>query len=92
MLRFYYVVSFSFGRTPLNDAVENCRFEVIPILLNCGATLGARNDETTAEAMCKAASRGNIQILKAYKLAGASFNQRDIAGRSPLHLVTIKTW
>ncbi|XP_026280451.1 L-asparaginase-like [Frankliniella occidentalis] len=76
-----------FGRTPLLDAVQMDRHEVITALRSCGAHLGASNT-AIGDKICSVAAVGDVKRLKSFRLAGADLGQRDVSGRTPLHVAS----
>ncbi|GAB1862729.1 asparaginase [Camponotus japonicus] len=77
-----------FDRTPLTDAIEYDRHEIIKLLLQCGAHFHG-NALLIGERMCAAASVGNTKRLQSYLLAGADLSQKDVSGRTPLHFAAL---
>ncbi|XP_025073907.1 L-asparaginase isoform X2 [Pogonomyrmex barbatus] len=77
-----------FDRTPLTDAIEYDRHEIIRVLLQCGAHLHGEA-MMIGEKMCAAATIGNTKRLQSYLLAGADLSQKNISGRTPLHFAAL---
>lgn len=77
-----------FDRTPLTDAIEYDRHEIIRVLLQCGAHLHG-DAVRIGERMCSAAITGNTKRLQSYLLAGADLSQKDFSGRTPLHFAAL---
>ncbi|ODN02046.1 L-asparaginase [Orchesella cincta] len=75
------------GFSPLRDAIEFDRHEVINVLRKCGAHLTFEPTALGAE-LCLAASKGSVLRLRSYELAGANLNQEDPCGRTALHAAT----
>lgn len=76
--------NYSRGFSPLRDAIEFDRHEIINTLRQCGAHLTLEPTALGAE-LCLAASKGATLRLRSYELAGANLNQPDPCGRTPLH-------
>jgi lysophospholipase len=72
------------GFSPLRDAIEFDRHEVIHTLRQCGAHLTQDPTALGAE-LCLAASKGSVLRLRSYELAGAHLEQEDPCGRTALH-------
>ncbi|XP_076166065.1 L-asparaginase isoform X2 [Ptiloglossa arizonensis] len=77
-----------FDRTPLTDAIEYDRHEIIGILMQCGAHLHG-SAYAIGEKMCTAASVGNVKRLKSFLLANGDLSQKDSSGRTPMHLAAL---
>ncbi|XP_011861539.1 PREDICTED: L-asparaginase isoform X2 [Vollenhovia emeryi] len=77
-----------FNRTPLTDAIEYDRHEIIRMLLQCGAHLHG-DAVLISERMCSAATAGNTKRLQSYLLAGADLSLKDFSGRTPLHFAAL---
>ncbi|KAI6229582.1 Asparaginase [Aphelenchoides besseyi] len=69
----------------LQAAVRSKNLETIGALRKAGGHLIATNVRIGTE-LCMAASQEDIELLKAWKLAGASLNQSDYGGRTALHV------
>lgn len=76
-----------YGRTPLLEAVQMDRHAVISALRQCGAHLGVANP-ALGEKLCSVAAVGDVKRLESFRLAGADLGQRDLSGRTPLHVVS----
>ncbi|XP_014226538.1 L-asparaginase isoform X1 [Trichogramma pretiosum] len=77
-----------YDHTPLTDAIEFDKHEIIKLLVQCGAHLHERGI-VIGDRMCRAAAVGNINRLRSYHLASADLSQADISGRTPLHLAAM---
>jgi lysophospholipase len=78
-----------FDRTPLIDAVENDRKEVVTLLRRCGAHLNSPAKHV-GQQLCNAAAKGNVVRLQSYTAAGADPNTaKDLYGRTPLHAAAL---
>lgn len=76
-------------RTPLHDAINGDHYQVIRLLVKCGAHLTG-SGRLVGEQLCLAAARGSVVRLQSYKLAGADLSQVDSCGRTALHVVRYK--
>ncbi|KAL4105333.1 hypothetical protein QTP88_020578 [Uroleucon formosanum] len=78
-----------FERTPLIDAVENDRNDVVALLRRCGAHLNSPAKHV-GQQLCNAAAKGNLQRLRSYAAAGADpSSANDLYGRTPLHAAAL---
>ncbi|XP_070521961.1 L-asparaginase 1 isoform X2 [Cardiocondyla obscurior] len=77
-----------FDRTPLTDAIEYDRHEIIRVLVQCGAHLHG-DAVLIGQRMCSAATAGNTKRLQSYLLAGGDLSQKDFSGRTPLHYAAL---
>lgn len=74
-----------YDKTPLMEAINSDRHDIIKVLRNCGAHLTG-SARIIGEELCAAASRGSLRRLQSYYLAGADLNQPDPYGRTALHI------
>lgn len=74
-------------RTPLQDAIENDRHQVVKLLVKCGAHMTG-SARLIGEQLCLAAARGSIVRLQSYQIAGTDLSQTDCSGRTALHVVS----
>ncbi|XP_076283370.1 L-asparaginase 1 [Lasioglossum baleicum] len=77
-----------FDRTPLIDAVEYDHYDIIKVLMQCGAHLHG-SGYLIGEKMCAAAAVGNLKRLKSYDYANADLSQIEFSGRTPLHCAAL---
>lgn len=77
-----------YDKTPLIEAISTDRHEIIKLLRNCGAHLTG-SARIIGEELCTATSRGSLQRIKSYFLAGADLNQPDPCGRTALHIASL---
>lgn len=77
-----------YDRTPLMEAVSHDHHDIIKLLMKCGAhiTGSARG---IGEFLCAASSRGLLERLESYRLAGADLSQPDPTGRTALHVAAL---
>ncbi|XP_076637888.1 L-asparaginase isoform X1 [Colletes latitarsis] len=77
-----------YNRTPLTDAIEYDHHEIIKMLLKYGAHLH-ENAYLIGEKMCAAAAVGNVKRLKSFHFANGNLSEKDLSGRTPLHLAAL---
>lgn len=77
-----------YDRSPLSEAINHDHHEIIKMLLKCGAHVTA-SPRSLGDGLCAAASRGRINKLESYRLAGVDLNQQDMSGRTPLHMAAL---
>lgn len=77
-----------YDRSPLSEAINHDHHEIIKLLLKCGAHLTA-SPRSVGDGLCAAASRGRINKLESYRLAGVDLSQQDMSGRTALHLAAL---
>ncbi|EDV91958.1 L-asparaginase [Drosophila grimshawi] len=77
-----------YDRTPLQEAVSMDSHEIIQLLISCGAHLTG-SSRAVGEQLCAAASRGALQRIQSYQLAGADLSQPDPSGRTALHVAAL---
>lgn len=70
------------GSTPLVIAVENSTPEIVAYLIREGADVNLRPNQATTTA-CKAAIRGDLEIIEILFQAGADFSEKG-GGLTPL--------
>lgn len=70
--------------TPLMSAVLSDQHATIQLLVQAGAHLSLPAAQL-ADELCTAARNGNVKRLESYRLAGASFYESDVTGRTCLH-------
>jgi ankyrin repeat protein len=69
------------GAKPLFVAAQQCRFEVLQLLLQAGAAVNqARVNGATPLLM--AANKGNVEIVEILLAAGAAVNQAQADGKT----------
>ena len=66
-------------RTPLMEAISRDHHAIIKLLIKCGAHITGSN-RAVGEHLCGAASRGRLQRLESYCLAGADLSLPDPTG------------
>lgn len=71
-------VNFKFHKTPLLEAADNGRLEIIPILLGAGADINAR-DKYDDTALSLAAHKGYIELVKLLLSKGSDESSRNRA-------------
>ncbi|XP_011305396.1 L-asparaginase isoform X2 [Fopius arisanus] len=76
------------NRTPLTEAIEHYYYEVIELLIQCGAHLH-EDAVQLGEKLCSAGANGNIKRLRALKCAGADLNQPNASGITVLEQAVI---
>ncbi|XP_001662477.2 L-asparaginase [Aedes aegypti] len=77
-----------YDRTPLMDAILNDHYEIIRLLLKCGAHLTG-SIRAIGESLCSAAARNLLHRLESYRIAGADLSQADPSGRTALHVAAM---
>ncbi|XP_019532439.3 L-asparaginase isoform X1 [Aedes albopictus] len=77
-----------YDRTPLMDAILNDHYQIIRLLLKCGAHLTG-SIRAIGESLCSAAARNQIHRLESYRIAGADLSQADPTGRTALHVAAL---
>jgi WD40 repeat protein len=71
--------------TPLHQAVDEGRSDIVRLLLSQGADVNGRDSDGSTP-LHLAASRNNEELVKVLIDKGADVNARDNNGRTPLHL------
>jgi ankyrin repeat protein len=74
----------SYGSAPLHDAALGGQREIIEMLLDRGAELDARDEESGATPLYNAASWGKLEVVRLLIEKGADVNARNKAGKTPL--------
>ncbi|XP_062555287.1 L-asparaginase isoform X2 [Armigeres subalbatus] len=77
-----------YDRTPLMDAILNDHYEIIRLLIKCGAHLTG-SIRAIGESLCSAAARNLLHRLESYRIAGADLSQTDPSGRTALHVAAM---
>lgn len=79
------------GRTPLHVAVDHKeeRPQIVRLLIESGAPVGACYGEGQTTALHLAAHRGHAATVKALLDAGADVNARTNFGATPLHIAAL---
>ncbi|KAI6657434.1 glutaminase kidney isoform, mitochondrial isoform 1 precursor [Oopsacas minuta] len=72
-------------QNPLRCAIEYKQLTIIELLKQAGAHLN-ENESTIGIQTCKAVGESNIDILKAWRLAGATLEEADYSGCTPMQL------
>lgn len=78
-----------FGHTPLLEAVLNTHFEVIEIMRKTGGHMIEENMPELVRYILSLAGSGDIDRLKAFKLAGVDLNLADYTGNTALHVALV---
>ncbi|XP_077991940.1 L-asparaginase-like [Glandiceps talaboti] len=79
-----------FGHSPLMDAIRFKHFNIIRLLRQTGAHIEHMTQRQIGSHLCDAASLNDVDILRAWQLAGADLNATDYNDRTALHLAVIK--
>ena len=74
-----------YGITPLEDAINFNKHEIITIIMKTGGHLKMHPYKLGIE-LCLAAAKGNSETLVSFALAEADLNQGDYDGRTALHI------
>ncbi|XP_015591117.1 L-asparaginase [Cephus cinctus] len=77
-----------FGHTPLTDAIDNDRHDIIKLLLQCGAHLHG-SARLIGDEMCIAAAAGNLTRICSFHIAGADLSQENVSRRTALHFAAL---
>ncbi|XP_075223657.1 L-asparaginase [Lycorma delicatula] len=77
-----------FDLTPLMQAIENEHEDVVKLLRQCGAHL-TLSPLQIADRICLAASYGQLNKIRCYKISGANLSHPDMSGRTPLHSAVV---
>ena len=72
------------GYTPLCDAVRKGRVEIVKILLDHGATVNTRANETGFTPLHLAAAAGDANVIRMLLAKSADRTVRDVFGATPL--------
>lgn len=75
-------------RTALMEAIAIDNHDIIKTLVKCGAHMTG-SARALGENLCAAAARGQVKRLNSYRLAGANLSQKDLSGRTALHLACL---
>ena len=70
---------------PLHDAALSGHSEIVQLLLDKGAGIEAKDDESSSTALYHAASWGRREVAALLIEKGANVNARNKAGHTPLH-------
>ncbi|XP_062433685.1 60 kDa lysophospholipase, partial [Rhea pennata] len=79
-----------YGSTPLTNAVQFRRTEVIHLLRETGAHLSSHDLENTGTILCSLAAKGDVDGLYAWYQAGADLEQTGYDGRNALEVAKAK--
>ncbi|KPK36438.1 MAG: hypothetical protein AMJ65_16175 [Phycisphaerae bacterium SG8_4] len=74
------------GRTPLHLAAESADGDIIELLLDKGARIDARDEESGSTALHRAAQSGNKNAAELLIAKGADINAKDKQGHTPLYI------
>jgi len=74
------------GRTPLHLAVESADGDIVELLLDKGANIDAKDDESGFTALHHAARFGNKNVAELLIARGADINAKDKQGHTPLYV------
>jgi len=74
------------GRTPLHLAAESADADIVELLLDKGAKVDEKNDESGATALHLAARFGNKNVAEFLIARGADINAKDKQGHTPLYV------
>lgn len=74
----------SYGSTPLHDAAVGGQSEIVAMLLERGAEIDARDQDSGATPLYNAASWGKLDAVKLLIEKGADVNARNKTGKTPL--------
>jgi ankyrin repeat protein len=74
------------GRTPLHLAAESADSDIVALLLDKGAEISARDDESGFTALHHAARFGNKNATELLIARGADMNAKDKEGHTPLYI------
>lgn len=77
-----------YDRTPLMEAIDIDNYDMINLLIKCGAHLTG-SGRLVGEKLCAAAASGNVRRMESYRKAGADLSQADISGRTALHMACL---
>uniref|UniRef100_A0A8B9S5K4 asparaginase n=1 Tax=Apteryx owenii TaxID=8824 RepID=A0A8B9S5K4_APTOW len=80
-----------YGSTPLTNAIQFRRMEVINLLRETGAHLSSHDLENTGTILCSLAAKGDVEGLYAWYQAGADLEQTGYDGKNPLQVVSVPT-
>ncbi|PIK62887.1 putative L-asparaginase [Apostichopus japonicus] len=75
-----------FGHTPFLEAVLHAHFEVIRIMKETGGHVIEENMPDLVTYLLSSAGSGNVDRLRAFKLAGVDLNLADYSGNTALHV------
>nr|XP_013796273.1 PREDICTED: 60 kDa lysophospholipase isoform X4 [Apteryx mantelli mantelli] len=75
-----------YGSTPLTNAIQFRRMEVINLLRETGAHLSSHDLENTGTILCSLAAKGDVEGLYAWYQAGADLEQTGYDGKNPLQV------
>ena len=75
------------GQTPLHEAAQNNRIEVIHVLLEHGANAAAEDDQGRTP-LNRAAAWGSVDVARVLLEHGANIAAEDNKGRTPLHVAS----
>jgi len=73
------------GRTPLHLAAESADGDIVKLLLNKGANVNAKDDESGFTALHHAARLGKKNVAELLIARGADINAKDKHGHTPLY-------
>jgi ankyrin repeat protein len=74
------------GRTPLHLAAESADADIVKLLLDKGASIDEKDDESGATALHYAARIGNKDAAEVLIARGADINAKDKQGHTPLQV------
>ncbi|KGL73377.1 60 kDa lysophospholipase, partial [Tinamus guttatus] len=75
-----------YGSTPLTNAIQFRRMEVINLLRETGAHLSSHDLENTGTILCSLAAKGDVEGLYAWYQAGADLQQAGYDGKNALQV------
>ncbi|XP_061468804.1 60 kDa lysophospholipase-like [Rhineura floridana] len=76
-----------YGATPLMNAIEFRRMEIIQLLRETGARLSSEEMENAGTKLCLLAANGDTDGLMAWHLAGIDLECTDYGGKTPFQVV-----
>jgi ankyrin repeat protein len=74
----------SYGSTPLHDAALSGQRQIVEMLLERGAEIDARDQDSGATPLYNAASWGKLDVVRLLMEKGADINVRTKVGKTPV--------
>ncbi len=79
-----------YNHCPLWDATTSRSLPVVKLLRKAGAHFSEEQGDEVAAALVRAASSGDVDMIKILDVCGVDFNRTSQDDRTPLHVVSVE--